>query len=198
MTPVASKIMEESALMPEGSAIRAKGLLHLGARAAVDQALSRLHRSGALLKVGRGIYIRPVESRFGTRSPSPSRVVEALAEATGEKIAQHGAAAANAFGLTTQVPVRPIYLTSGPSRRLRIGKQQVELRHAPDWQLVLIGRPAGEAVRALSWIGQKSRTRAVQQIGERLTLAERHALQAVRPQLPGWMALEVSVLYANA
>ena len=63
-----------------------------------------------------------------------------------------GGAAANALGLTTQVPVRPVYLTSGPNRRLRLCAQTVHLRHAPRWQLVAPHRPAGNIVRALAWL----------------------------------------------
>ena len=48
----------------------------------------------------------------------------------------NGAAAANALGLTTQVPMRAVYLTSGPSRRLKLGAQMIEIRHAPIWQLI--------------------------------------------------------------
>lgn len=67
----------------------------------------------ALMRAGRGIYVRPVESRFGTRPPVASKVVEAIAAQWGESVALHGAAAANELGLTTQVPVREVYLTSG-------------------------------------------------------------------------------------
>ena len=58
--------------------------------------------------------------------------------------------AAYVMGLTTQVPVKCIYLTSGPSRTLTLSRGRIELRHAPPWQLVLAGRRAGEAVRALA------------------------------------------------
>ena len=37
----------------EGVPVTAKGLLHLGSRAAVDQTLSRLARSGELLRLAR-------------------------------------------------------------------------------------------------------------------------------------------------
>jgi hypothetical protein len=97
------------------------------------------------MRAGRGIYIRPVESRFGTRPPVASKIVEAIAAQWGESVAPHGAAAANELGLTTQVPVREVYLTSGRSRRLKLGAQVVELRHVPAWQLVLPGSPAGAA-----------------------------------------------------
>lgn len=36
---------------------------------------------------------------------------------------------------------------------MSFGKQSVELRHAPRWQLTLAGRPAGHAARALPWLG---------------------------------------------
>ena len=43
--------------------------LHLGNRAAVDQALSRLARSGHLMRICQGVYMRPIETRFGVRAP---------------------------------------------------------------------------------------------------------------------------------
>ena len=117
MEVLASRVMEYVNGLPEGTPVAAKELLHLGRRAAVDQALSRLVRRASLMRAGRGIYIRPVESRFGTRPPAASKVVEGIAAQRGERMVPHGAAAANELGLTTQVPVREVYLTSGPSRR---------------------------------------------------------------------------------
>jgi len=198
MPPLAEQILEYVAGRPEGTPIRAKGLLHLGSRAAVDQALSRLHRAGALLRIGRGVYVRPIEGRFGKRAPAPAKVVEGLSRSTGETIAPHGASAANGLGLSTQVPVRPIYLTSGRSRRLRLGKQSIELRHAPAWQLVLAGRPAGDVIRAAAWIGPKAASRTLNEVSRKLPPAELKALEAVREQLPDWLAREVSVVAAHA
>ena len=107
---------------PEGVPLTAKGFLHLGSRAAVDQTLSRLARSGDLLRAGRGLYVLPVEGRFGSRAPSLQKTAEALAEQLGERIANSGAVATNVLGLTTQVPVTPVFLTSGPSRTLKLGR----------------------------------------------------------------------------
>ena len=126
--------------VPEGVPMAAKELLHLGNRAAIDQTLSRLVQRGSLIRVGRGLYVLPVEGRFGARPPESAKVVRAIVEQHGENVVPHGAAAANELGLTTQVPVREVYLTSGPTRNLRLGKQVVELRHAPAWQLALPGQ----------------------------------------------------------
>src|ERR1700675_1490252 len=69
MEVLATRIIEHGNGLPEGTPVVAKELLHLGSRAAVDQALSRLVRRGTLMRAGRGIYVRPVESRFGARPP---------------------------------------------------------------------------------------------------------------------------------
>lgn len=194
MISTAEHIENYTQTLPEGALIHAKGLLHLGSRAAVDQALSRLAREGRLIRVARGVYVRPVGGRFGGRPPSPVKVVEAFATLKGETIASSGAAAANALGLTTQVPVRQVYLTSGPSRELQVGAQVVELKHAPRWQLALAERPAGAALRALAWLGHKHSGKAVRALKRRLPETERRALSATSARLPTWAAKRVSAL----
>ena len=197
MQTLAKQVLEHAAGLPEGTPLVAKELLHLGGRAAVDQALSRLVQRGHLLRAGRGIYVLPVESRFGTRAPSTVKMVEGLATQRGETIASHGAAAANALGLTTQVPMRAVYLTSGPSRRLKLGAQTVEFRHAPIWQLIFPGRAAGEVVRALAWLGPEKAGEAIQKLRAKLSASELMEVAAARARLPTWMAQEISALIAH-
>jgi hypothetical protein len=197
MTSIPKQVLEHAAGLPEGVPVVAKELLHLGNRAAVDQALSRLVRRGALLRAGRGIYVRPVEGRFGSRAPSAAKVVEGLASQRGETIVSHGASAANALGLTTQVPMREVYLTSGPSRRMKLGAQTVELRHAPAWQLQLPGRAAGDVVRALAWLGPKKTHEALRALRARLPLAALREVTSARARMPTWMAQEVSALMSH-
>jgi hypothetical protein len=192
MKRLTSQILEEARRLPEGAPLAAKALLRLGSRPALDQALSRLARRGQLLRAGRGIYVRPVESRFGVRAPSVEKVIEAVAAQRGETIVPSGAAAANTLGLTTQVPVRWVYLTSGPSRTLQLGRQIVELRHAPQWQLVLPSRPAGQAVRALAWLGPTKAHETMRRLKRTLPTTELDALAAVGPRLPSWLAEPVS------
>ena len=57
--------------LAEGGVLSPKEFLHLGSRAAIDQALSRLTKEGKLMRVARGTYVCPVSSRFGTRAPAP-------------------------------------------------------------------------------------------------------------------------------
>lgn len=197
MNTMAKTIQEHAARLPEGTPICAKELLHLGSREAVDQALSRLVKRGQLLRVSRGVYVRPIESRFSVRPPSAAQVLDAFGVLKGETIAPHGAAAANRLGLTPQVPVRMVYLTSGPSRRLTLGSQVIELRHAPRWQLALAGRPAGDALQALAWLGPEKAGEALRTLGRKLPEAELREIAAARGILPVWLAEQVSEIVVN-
>ena len=165
-----------------------KEFLHLGSRAAVDQTLTRLVREGGLLRVGRGMYALPIQSRFGLRPPATQAVVMALEAAQGDVIVDSGANEANALGLTTQVRVREVFLTSGPSRTLQLGSRTVELQHAKRWLLALGKRPAGQAIRALSWLGPEHGAGALKRLHTQLATEEWAAIRSVRPMLPTWMA----------
>ena len=189
---LAEQILSCAAPLPEGTPLAAKGLLHLGNRAAIDQALSRLTREGKLMRSGRGLYVRLIESRFGTRAPSPEKVVTEEARVRGEIIAPHGAAAANRLGLTTQVPMGTVYLTSGRSRRLKLGAQSIELKHVPRWQLTNAHRPSGEVVRALAWAGRSEAPEALARIKRQLSAEVREELVASRTALPEWLAQAIS------
>ena len=197
MSTLPKRIMKLCAESPEGALLSPSALLHLGNRAAIDQALSRLARKGELLRVCQGVYVRPIQTRFGPRPPSVEKVIASLSALWGETIVPCGGAAANALGLTTQVPVRSVYLTSGPGRRLLLGKLAVELRHAPRWQLAAPHRPAGEVVRALSWLGPDEVEAGLDVIGRKLAAEDFQELAASRAVMPAWMAEPVSAMVAN-
>lgn len=194
MERLSETILRYAERQPEGAPVLAKGLLHLGSRAAVDQALSRLARRGALLRAGRGVYVLPVESRFGRRAPSVEKTIVGLAAVCGERVANSGAMAAHVLGLTAQVPVKCVFLTSGSSRTLTLGRERIELRHAPPWRLALAGRRAGEAVRALAWLGRDRAGAATAAVREQLSEDERRELASVIPRTPGWLAGPLSAV----
>lgn len=192
--PVA--ILQRSESLPEGEVLSPKEFLSLGSRAAIDQAFSRLAKSGKLMRICRGLYVAPVKSRFGTRAPEPERVVKAWAEKTNQAVVSSGARAANGLGLTQQVPVRQVFLTSGRARTLKLGSAEVQLNHAPHW--MLSNSVAGEAIRALAWLGKTQSRNAMYQLQRQLPEAELRQLMKLRTALPSWLAAMIGTQTSHA
>ena len=192
MSQLAQSILSQAQSLPEGGLLSPKEFLHLGSRAAIDQTLSRMAREGKLLRVGRGAYSLPIQGRFGVRPPSTESVMEAIESTCGETVVASGAAEANSLGLTTQVPTREVYLTSGPSRRLKLGNREVELKHGNRWQMLLGKRPAGKAIRALIWLGPEQAPMILEVLRSKLPTQEWEAMRQARARLPSWMAKAVS------
>jgi hypothetical protein len=103
-----------------------------------------------------------------------------------------GAAEANALGLTTQLPAREVFLTSGPSRKLQLGSRYVELKQGNRWQMLLGKRPAGKAIRAVLWLGPEAAPAALKQLWNKLPESEWEAMRSARSVLPRWLAKAVS------
>ena len=105
-----------------------------------------------------------------------------------ETIVPSPATSANALGLTTQVPVRAVYLTSGRTRKLTLGNQVIELQHAPSWQLTFAKEPAGEIVRALAWAGPERVQEVLKEIERKVPWSELEKVNQHISMFPIWMA----------
>jgi hypothetical protein len=162
--------------------------LNVAARAAVDQALSRLVKGGKLRRLARGLYDYPkVHPKLGALSPAPDDVARALARETGSQAQIAGAHAANALGLSMQVPAKSLYLTDGPSRRIVLGKRVVDMRHASPKHLIAPGSPAGTVVQALRHVGPMRAADVAQIATRRLSTSDKRILASNAVQAPAWM-----------
>jgi hypothetical protein len=171
-----------------GGVFTPRDFLDVAARAAVDQALSRLAKGGKLRRLARGLYDFPkVHPKLGPLSPAPDDVAQALARETGSRVQIAGARAANALGLSTQVPAKSIYLTDGPSRRVVLGKRVVDLRHASPKHLIAPGSPAGTVVQALRHLGPVRATDVVHVAARQLSASDKKTLATSAVQAPAWM-----------
>jgi hypothetical protein len=173
-----------------GEPFTAKGLLHLGSRAAVDQTLSRLCRTGAIRRVTRGIYVRPELGKWTGHEilPDVYSIIKIQAQAQGAVIAPHGAVAVNRFGLSTQNPLKLVLLTSGRSKTVWIHGQEVRFKHVAANRLLEANTLAGLAITALHYLGPEESTVAnVQSIFKQLPEVERFRVERVVPALPTWM-----------
>jgi len=198
MSTLTTHILQAASALPEGGVLSPKEFLHLGGREAVDQSFTRLVRQGKLLRVCRGLYVLPVEGRFGKRAPEAEKVLESLTQKSGDVIVAHGAATANSLGFSKQVPMKEIFYTSGRSRSLVLGKRTIILKRAPKWLLLLGHRPGGALIRALAWLGEQQVEHSTPQLRDKIAPDEWKAVAAVRSELPDWLARTVSKATLNA
>lgn len=198
MPNLTQRIVERAKALPEAAPLRARDFRAFGEAPAIRRALARLARDGRLYRVCRGVYMLPVETRFGRRWPNTGKAVAALAEMWGVTVAPCGGACANVLGLITQNAIRRVYLTSGPDRRLRFAGQEVRWRHAPRWQLVAPGRRAGAVVRALAFLGPNEIEYALAGLEGKLSAEDRVELSGARAAMPAWMAAPMEAFLARA
>jgi hypothetical protein len=90
-----------------------------------------MSREGELQRISKGVYYRHVQTSFG---PSIAGASAAVAQTLRAPVHPAGLSAANALGLTTQNPGKPVFATSAP-------KPPTALRNA----IVHTGRPRERA-----------------------------------------------------
>lgn len=128
----------------------------LGSPKAVLHALRRHTDKGTIRRIARGVYDYPrVHSTLGMLSPTDDAIAKALAGRDATRLQPSGAYAANLLGLSTQVPMKVVYLTDGPARKLQIGKRQITLKRTTPRNMVTAGRISGLVIQALRHLGQR-------------------------------------------
>lgn len=182
-----------------GRVFSTSDLLDLGSRAAVDQALSRNVRAGQIRRVARGLYDVPAKHRsFGRLSPDTDAVAKTVARRDGLRLLPSGGHAANMLGISDQVPVKPVYLTDGPTRRIRMGHQTVLLKHRQRRSMTTKHRTSALVIHGLRWIGRRSvDDRIIATLRRNLSARDRVGLLDDLAHAPAWIADIFRQLAAN-
>lgn len=139
----------------DGAVVTPKDFLDVGRRDAVDQALNRLARSGELVRVGRGLYHLPrTNVMLGiTIPPDPDKVADALGRQTRDEVASSPAVAANRLGLSTQIPAKSVYLTTGRSRTVKVAGRAYRLKHTSAGRMPESDSVVDQLLQAIETLG---------------------------------------------
>lgn len=161
-----------------------------GNRETVLRTLSRMARRGEIQRIQNGIYYKPEYSKVLKGKPLPPKVnevIKVISRKNKEKLQVHGATAANWLGLTTQMPMKKTYYTTGVTRDLEIAGARVKLVHSSNKKLFLFSETEiGLAIAAMHYLGKELvDEQVVQKIKSRLN--ERQFEQLKNSSLPSWM-----------
>ncbi len=165
-------------------------LADLGSRTAVATALMRQKAAGTVRQLARGLYDAPGEGPGSKRSwPSAEDVVAAVQRRLAIRVQPTGAYAANALGLSEQVPMRVVFLTDGLAREIKLGRLSITFRRATPRNMATAGRASGLVIQALRWLGRAHVHAAEVSILRRVLRAEdkRRLLEDLR-YAPVWIA----------
>ncbi len=175
--------------IPEAKAFTAASLHHLASADTVRKVLGRLANAGEIERLSRGVFAKPMQTRFGAHLPSAKETMETIAKTTGETLATHGAEAIHLLHLSTQIPLRLFLYTSGKSRKIKIGNQIVTLQHISPRKMIAPNTPQGLVISALWYLGQKQvSVETIQNISSALPKEEFEKVLAYTEQMPAWMA----------
>ena len=172
-----------------GATFSPGSFLDLGSRRAVDLVLHRLVKRKILRRLARGLYEYPREHpELGTLSPDLEKVARALAGKHRIRLQPAGAYATNLLGLSGQVPAKVVFLTDGPSRTVKIGRQEIQLRRTTPRNMAAAGRLSGSLMQAFRHLGKEHITRErIEHLKRTLPAKERQQLLKDLPLAPAWM-----------
>lgn len=124
----------------------------------VGKILSDLVKSGELHHLSRGVYLKTEQTRFGLVYPPVSVIASAIAERDKAQILPTGATALNLLGLSTQMPMNPVFLTSGSARTITIDGRAITFKRAVPKNFAIKGKRRSLIVQALKYIGENNIT----------------------------------------
>jgi hypothetical protein len=156
------------------------------------QVLSRLLKAGEILRASPGIYVRPKEVAYlGKVLPQPDEILKLISKQTNEVLAIHGAEAARMLQLTTQVPMQPIFHTTGTTRTIIIGNQKIILRHIAPSKIVKPGTTTCLVISALWYLGKNHvNTEVIKKIRKQISAEQFNELLKHLYRMPAWMRQE--------
>lgn len=161
----------------------------LGDPRSVGMALTRLDRSGAIRRLGRGLYDRPhPHPILGQTGASTDAVVNALARGRGLRLLPSPQLASNQLGLSPQVPAKLVYHTDGAPAKFRLGNLEIIFRRSSGRLLALAGRSSGVVAQALRDLGKDRVTPdVIRHLRNQLNKKARRQLAEDLHHVPAWM-----------
>lgn len=155
----------------------------------VGQILSDLVSEGLIYRLCRGVYLKAEKTRFGIVYPSISEIAEAIGKRDNAQVLPTGAAALNLIGLSTQIPMNPIFLTSGSARIVKLGNRTITFKRAVPKNFAIHGEKRRLIVQAMKYIGEQNMTEEDYGAFSNLILQypERDTLEKDLPVMPTWI-----------
>lgn len=155
-----SSISKRIADAPYGSAFTIADFTDIADYETTKKSIARLEKKGAVRRVLRGVYDKPQFSALLQEyaAPDPNQIAEAIAKSHNWTISATGSTALNMLGLSTQVPAKWEYISSGPYKQYQFGNTTINFEHRSDNQLIGMSPETRLLIQAIKAIGRNGIT----------------------------------------
>ena len=124
----------------------------------ISRVLSEFADKGLLCRLAKGVYYKPIETRYGILYPDVADIVKAIARRDNAQVLPTGEAAQNMLGLSTQVPMNYVYLTSGSARKIEVGPRTVTFKRCVPKNFAVKNEFLAVLIQAMKSIGEDRMT----------------------------------------
>lgn len=182
-----------------GEIFFAEDFYQYGSPGNIRLTLFRLESEGILERLAQGIYLKPKKDPLlGTIYPSIEEIAKQIAQRDKARIAPTGIFALYLLGLTTQIPLKAVYLTDGSQREIKIGNRTIQLKKTVPRTFAIKDELLHLIVQAFKEIGEKKVTEEfLKMIQPHISQLNEQVLQTQLKYAPVWIQKTINNLYKD-
>lgn len=180
-----------------GEIFFAEDFYQYGSPGNIRLTLFRLENEGVLERLAQGIYLKPKrDPLLGTIYPGIEEIAKQIAQRDMARIAPTGVFALYLLGLTTQIPLKTVYLTDGSQREIKIGNRTIQLKKTVPRSFAIKDELLHLIVQAFKEIGEKKVTdEFLKMIQPPISQLNEQVLQTQLKYAPVWIQKTIKNLY---
>lgn len=162
--------------------------------------LFRLVNEGILERLAQGIYLKPKrDPLLGTLYPTTEEIAKQIAQRDKARIAPTGVLALYLLGLTTQVPLKAVYLSDGSQREIKIGNRSIQFKKTVPKSFAIKDELLHLIVQAFKEVGQNNVTEEfIAKIKPSVVQLDSQVVQKQIKYAPVWIQKYINNLYTTS
>lgn len=126
ISSIQKSILQSIRAQKKGAVLFLDAFYKLGKHEAVRQAFSRLHKSGLIIRLAKGIYLYPFDKE--NLNVSMEQIAKDVAARDKAHILPTGTYAQHRLGISTQVQTNWVYITDGTPRTLKVNGNTIKFK----------------------------------------------------------------------
>lgn len=163
----------------------------------IRQVLSRLEKEDVLVRLAHGIYLKPkIDPLLGNIYPNIEEIAKEIAKRDKARIAPTGVLALYLLGLSTQIPLKAVYLTDGSQREIKIGNRSIKFKKTAPKSFAIKDGLLHLIVQAFKEKGQKEiNDDFLNQLKSSILKLDKSVVDTQLRYAPVWIQKEINKIY---